>query len=151
MKISRFRTLRGYDMLADTDISPTMEDYLEMIYRQAAQGECTRVNRLAQMLNVKPSSASKMASKLRDAGLVDFEPYGVISLTEAGSRTGAYLIHRHNVLNSFFSLLNGTEDELELVERIEHYIDEGTLRNLEVLLEGMGKQRNDNEESKTSE
>ena len=32
-------------------------------------------------------------------------------------------------------MLNGSTDELELVEQVEHYLNEGTVRNLEALLE----------------
>lgn len=35
-------------------------------------------------------------------------------------------------------MLNGSTDELELVEQVEHYLNESTVRNLEALLELAG-------------
>ena len=64
-----------------------------------------------------------------------FEKYGLIQPTEKGWSVGRWLLHRHEVLHRFFCMLNGSTDELELVEQVEHYLNEGTVRNLEGLLE----------------
>lgn len=136
MSDSDFYTLRGYSQLDNTEISNTMEDYLEMIYRCSKEGEYIRVNQLAALLNVTPPSSSKMASKLRNSGMVDFEPYGIIKLTNKGEELGEYLLQRHNILHRFFCLINRSENELELVEKIEHFIDRATVANIERILEG---------------
>ncbi len=49
-------------------------------------------------------------------------------------REGRYLLHRHRVLQDFFCTLNHTEDELELVEKIEHFINHRTVENMEQAL-----------------
>ena len=117
------------------EISHTMEDYLEMIYRHAKERKYIRINKLASLLNVQPPSASKMAAKLRDSGMVKFEPYGMIELTSRGEEIGAYLLHRHEVLNRLFCLINGSDSELELVEKIEHSFTVQTIENIERLLQ----------------
>ena len=94
-----------------------------------------RIGLLAEGLNVRPSSASKMVYQLRALGLVAFEKYGLIQPTEKGWSVGRWLLHRHEVLHRFFCMLNGSTDELELVEQVEHYLNEDTVRNLEALLE----------------
>lgn len=134
MSNNDFYTLRGYNRMESLAISHTMEDYLEMIYRHAHQGEYIRVNQLATLLNVQPPSASKMASKLRESGMILFEPYGMIHLTKKGEDAGAYLLHRHNVLHRLFCYINQSEGELALVERIEHFFDKRTMDNIESLL-----------------
>ena len=68
-----FYTLKGYSLLEYIQITSSMEDYLEMICRQARTEGYARINFLAQRLNVRPSSASKMVYQLRDLGLVAFE------------------------------------------------------------------------------
>lgn len=134
MANSGFYTLRGYNRMDRLHISHTMEDYLEMIYRHAKNGNTMRVNQLAALLNVKPPSASKMAAKLRDSGMVQFEPYGIIYLTDEGHKTGAYLLYRHEVLHRFFCTVNQCDNALDLVERIEHFLDTRTVANIEQLL-----------------
>lgn len=138
MANSDFFTIRGYNRMERGEISHTMEDYLEMIYRHAKNGKYIRVNQLASMLNVQPPSASKMTAKLRDSGMVKFEPYGIIELTDRGEEIGAYLLHRHEVLDRLFCLINNSENELELIEKIEHSFDNKTIENIELFLQTPG-------------
>lgn len=133
-----FYTQKGYQMRSATPVTSAMEDYLEMICRQAASEGYARINFLAHRLNVRPSSASKMVYQLRDLGLVSFEKYGLIRPTAEGEALGSYLLYRHDVLHRFFCWVNGTSDELEQVEQVEHYVREETVRNLESLMARLG-------------
>ena len=74
-----FYTQKGYEMRSGQTVTSAMEDYLEMICRQARTEGYARINFLAQRLNVRPSSASKMVYQLRDLGLVAFEKSRLIS------------------------------------------------------------------------
>ena len=65
-----FYTQKGYQMRSDKLVTSAMEDYLEMICRQARMEGYARINFLAHRLNVRPSSASKMVYQLRELGLV---------------------------------------------------------------------------------
>lgn len=133
-----FYTQKGYQLRSNQAVTGAMEDYLEMICRQARAEGYARINFLAHRLNVRPSSASKMVYQLRDLGLVAFEKYGLIRPTEAGEALGAYLLYRHDLLHRFFCWVNGTDNELEQVEQMEHYINEKTLKNLAALMERYG-------------
>ena len=138
MSKNEFYTQKGYDRISSSTLSPAMEDYLEMIYRETSdmndKEEFIRVKHLASRLNVTPPSSSKMVNKLKEQGLVEFEPYGMIRLTKKGLELGGYLLHRHNILQQFFCLVNGSDSELELVERVDHAFDPDTVKNIETLL-----------------
>lgn len=131
---SEFYTLKGYKLKNSNNITEAMEDYIEMIYRKTLNDETISIKELSNYLNVKPSSASKMANRLKDLSLINFEKYGQISLNEDGKNIGKYLLYRHNVLNKFFKLLNKNKYSLEQVEKIEHFIDYDTIRNIEKLI-----------------
>lgn len=131
--MSDFYTQQAYE--SRQSITPAMEDYVEMMYRIVSEGEAVHVNQLAALLNVRPSSFSKMAHRLKEENLIDFEPYGTVSLTDKGARMGEYLLFRHNTLMRFFCQINHTRDELELVEKIEHFFDERTIKNIERFLQ----------------
>ncbi len=133
--LGEFRTIKGYDQQEHKALTPTMEDYLEMICRSCGPGGFVRVGQLSQRLNVRPSSTTKIAEQLKKEGYVEYERYGVIYPTEKGWEAGSYLLYRHEVLHQFFCLLNGTADELEQVERVEHYLNRQTVENLEKWLE----------------
>lgn len=131
---SEFYTLKGYQLNDHTQITPAMEDYLEMICRMVKKQDVVRIKDLANSLNVKPSSASKMANQLKNFGLVSFERYGYIKPTTKGLKRGDYLLYRHDVLNAFLCFINQSKDETEQVEKIEHFLDKNTIRNIEKFL-----------------
>jgi len=133
--MDKFYTLKGYALLEANEITHSMEDYLEMIYRLYISGEVVRIGALADSLNVKPSSASKMVGNLRKQGLISSEKYNYIKMTPVGVEKGKYLVYRHDVLHRFLCFVNGTDNELAQVEKIEHFLDERTVRNIGQLLE----------------
>ena len=131
-----FYTFRGYTMLSrksQKGLSASMEDYLEMIFRLSGQAGYTRVLELAAALHVQPPSATTMIQRLDHEGLVAYERYGTISLTEEGKQIGAYLLHRHNALEEFLVLL-GVADPLIDAERIEHNISDEAMSGIARLL-----------------
>lgn len=131
---SNFYTLKGYQLKKNIQITSSMEDYLEMICRIMKTQDVVRINELADRLHVKPPSASKMVGNLKFYGLVAFEKYGYIKLTKEGEAFGEYLLYRHDVLNKFLSFINNSENETEQVEKIEHFLDEKTIKNIEIHL-----------------
>ena len=84
-----FHTLKGYQMHNVGEVTESMEDYLEMIGRCMEEHGYVRVGALADKLNVRPSSVSKMVGRLRELGLVQFEKYGLITLTKKGDEIAA--------------------------------------------------------------
>ena len=133
-KNTDFYTLKGYQLNENILITYSMEDYLEMICRATKENDYVRITELAEMLHVKPSSASKMVSNLKIADLVDYQKYGYIKPTKKGLEYGKYLLYRHKTLNEFLCLVNNTENETELVEKIEHYLDKRTVYNISKLI-----------------
>lgn len=127
-----FHTVRGYENINMNKklLTPSMEDYLEMIYRCSQNEEFVRLNRIAQKLNVRDSSASKMMKKLGELNLIKYERYGVIMLTEQGKRIGSYLLSRHNIIDKFFEYIGKTDDTLSEIELIEHVISSETVENM---------------------
>lgn len=109
-----------------------MEDYIEMIYR--CKNEIT-VKKLSIKLNVKPSSVSKMIDRLERNNLVENKKYGEIKLTKDGEILGEYLLYRHKVLSKFLKIINKDDYDLKQVEKIEHFVDEVTVKNIDEFLE----------------
>lgn len=109
-------------------ITYPMEDYLEMITRK--KDEKLTITSLSAYLNIKKSSCSKMISKLKTLNLLNIKE-NKITLTEKGLKIGEYLYHRHQVLERFLKELNQENFKLEQVEKLEHFIDEITLLNIE--------------------
>jgi len=136
-----FRTYRGYDLAyrREKSLTPSMEDYLEMIYRLYQQQGTARVSDLSRLLNVKPPSVTSMLQRLHEKGLVDYERYGNVFLTGQGKQVGAFLLKRHYMLEKFFYYLGVTQNLLENVERIEHNLTPEATRSLFYLVEYIEK------------
>lgn len=129
-----FYTQKGYERNLENGVTPAVEDYLEMICRLSQDSGYTRTHLVAERLHVKPSSASKMVDNLKALGYVRAEKYGCLTPTEKGINYGRYLLGRHELLNQFFCYLNNSDNELELVERIEHFFDKRTIKNIGIFL-----------------
>jgi DtxR family Mn-dependent transcriptional regulator len=125
---SDFRTVRGYQLANKKkgQITPAMEDYLEMVFRLCAEHNYARIGQLSELLHVKPSSASKMISKLADLGYLKYDRYEIIQLTETGHEFGEYLLKRHETVEAFLKLV-GNSDPLEETELIEHALSSSTV------------------------
>lgn len=118
-------------------MTPAMEDYLEMAYRLCAENDYARIGQLSELLNVKPSSASKMIFKLAGLGYLKYDRYEIIQLTDSGRETGAYLLRRHETVEAFLNLI-GSSNPLEETELIEHSLSASTVSDLNALLEFFG-------------
>lgn len=129
-----FYTMKGYALNSAGAMTSAMEDYLEMMARLERQGDAVRVSELSKLLHVKAPSVTKMVQHLSKLGYVTAERYGKIALTKNGGDIGEYLLYRHDVLHRFLCLLNNSGNELEQVEKIEHFLDRRTIENLEQLI-----------------
>lgn len=129
-----FHTVRGYQLIEKNSnvLTPAMEDYLEMIYRKSLETGEIRINNLSESLNVAASSVTKMVQKLARLGLLFYEKYGTISLTDDGKQIGAFLFQRHEIIETFLKNLGVTDSLLIETELIEHSFKVSTVHKLNV-------------------
>lgn len=129
-----FHTVRGYQILEQSRklLTPAMEDYLEMIYRHSLTESYMRINTLAQLLNVRPPSATSMVQKLASLGLLKYKKYDIIFLTDKGVELGKYLLKRHAIVQEFLKNIGVVENLLVDTERMEHIISDETLSRIMV-------------------
>ena len=116
--------------------SPAIEDYLEQIHNLIAQKGYARVVDIAANLKISQASVTNMIQRLDAEGLVIYERYRGVVLTEAGSKVGAEIARRHEVLTrllSGFGLDPATVHQD--VEGMEHHISRQTLEVLTLLME----------------
>ncbi|NMA67834.1 MAG: DtxR family transcriptional regulator [Desulfitobacterium sp.] len=111
-----------------------MEDYLEMAYRLCQEKGYTRVGKISEKLHVKPASASKMLSRLRELDYLEYDTYESIRLTSKGEELGEYLMKRHQIVEDFLQLIGSTNSLLE-TELVEHSLSPETVSKLSRLVE----------------
>jgi DtxR family Mn-dependent transcriptional regulator len=79
---------------------------------------------IAAMLGVGKSSATGAVQALAERGLVNYDPYQFITLTDEGETAGRELVRRHRVLKRFLTEILAVPDgEAESVGcKMEHAI-----------------------------
>lgn len=134
-----FYTVRGYERLRQEDrsVTPSMEDYLEMIYRLSRDRGYARIGDLASALHVQPPSASKMVQKLSEVSFLHYEKYGMIELTGQGRELGEYLVERHETIERFLKFIGANKGILEETEKIEHNLSQETVKQIMLLVQFM--------------
>jgi len=102
------------------------EDYVKAIYLLMAEGAKVNNSALANYLDVSPASTTNMVKKLADLGLVAYEPYQSITLTEAGERVALEVLRHHRLLELYLhQKLNLPWDQIHAeADRLEHVISE---------------------------
>jgi DtxR family transcriptional regulator, Mn-dependent transcriptional regulator len=118
--------------------SSTVENYLKTIALQqdAASDALLPTGQLAQTLGVTPGTATAMVKALADAGLVQYEPYSGVRLTEAGQKLAALVLRRHRLIELFLvQVLGFGWDEVhEEAEKLEHVVSDRLIDRIDAML-----------------
>ncbi|WP_210365032.1 transcriptional regulator MntR [Bacillus sp. REN3] len=103
--------------------TPSMEDYIEQIFKLIEEKGYARVSDIAEALAVHPSSVTKMVQKLDKDQFLVYEKYRGLMLTPKGFKTGKRLVYRHELLEQLLKVI-GVKDEniYDDVEGIEHHL-----------------------------
>jgi DtxR family Mn-dependent transcriptional regulator len=103
-------------------MSKSAEDYLKLICQLSVGGEPVSVPALAAQLDISLASANEMVRKLMERGLLTYEPYRGVSLTEEGRSQATHVIRRHRLWERFLVDVLSVPWELVHEEacRLEH-------------------------------
>lgn len=132
IKLIRLTPGRGEDLPDSVSISPSLEDYLEIILELTGDDEKVRVTDLADKMNVAKSSVNQAVKKLQELKLIQHERYGPLMLTENGREKAQQITRRHMMLTRFFNevlgvnIITAEEDAC----RIEHYLSPVSMEKL---------------------
>jgi DtxR family Mn-dependent transcriptional regulator len=115
-----------------TALSASMENYLETIYVLIREYTVARSRDIAERLKVQRSSVTGALQALKERGLVNYEPYGYVTLTETGSAVASKVLRRHEALRDFFiNVLSIEREEAdEAACRMEHGISKNIVNRL---------------------
>jgi hypothetical protein len=95
-----------------------------------------RVSDIAEVLQVHPSSATKMIQKLDKDNYLIYEKYRGLILTANGRKIGKRLLLRHNLLEQMLKLIGVREENIHKdVEGIEHHLSWDSITCIESLVE----------------
>ena len=106
-------------------LSQAVEDYLKTIYK--LQGTDTvATTEIAKAMDVSSASVTNMVKRLDQMGLVQYQSYKGVRLTDAGCKIALEIIRHHRLLELYLKEIMGYswEDLHKEAEHLEHHISE---------------------------
>ncbi|MEN6327817.1 MAG: metal-dependent transcriptional regulator [Syntrophomonas sp.] len=85
----------------DVNLTPALEDYLEVILQLSQETGQAKVSEIARRLNIAKPSANQAINSLRREGMVSQERYGPVYLTEKGRSKAQEVWRRHQVISRY--------------------------------------------------
>src|SRR5215207_10579847 len=120
--------------------SSTVENYLKAIFlgeSHLTDGDrLLPMGQLASSLGVAPGTATTMVKALAESGLVEYEPYNGVRLSQAGSKLAATVLRRHRLVELFLVQVMGMRwDEVhDDAEHLEHVVSDRLLDRIDEML-----------------
>ena len=113
-------------------ISKSSEEYLKTMYILKQQNGNVRVTDIAQKMNCTKPSVNKAIYNLKDEGLLNYESYGTIELTDSGENLAKKILEAYDIVYVFLKdVLNLEEDDAKKeAERIKLAITHKTINKL---------------------
>ncbi|MCP4024129.1 MAG: metal-dependent transcriptional regulator [Desulfobacteraceae bacterium] len=113
-------------------LSESLEDYLETILELQATNTVARSKDIAAKLDIKRGSVTGMLKKLAANDLINYEPYGYVTLTPKGEKIAKEIEKRHTILKDFlFRMVGIAEKKAEAAAcHMEHAMDKTTFNKL---------------------
>ena len=113
-------------------ISKSSEEYLKTMYILKQQNGNVRVTDIAQKMNCTKPSVNKAIYNLKDEGLLNYESYGTIELTDSGENLAKKILEAYDIVYVFLKdVLNLEEDDSKKeAERIKLAITDKTINKL---------------------
>jgi DtxR family transcriptional regulator, Mn-dependent transcriptional regulator len=91
------------DELTEKPLTSVMEDYLETIFDLDKDKKVVRVKDIAKRMDVKMPTVTSMLKTLNQRGLVHYEKYEYVELTDDGADVGREMRRRHGILKKFLT------------------------------------------------
>lgn len=120
----------------------TVEDYLKAIWLEEQRPLSSGAERLvsmgqiAQALAVAPGTVTAMVKTLEKSGLLEYEPYSGVRLSQEGRRTAIHVVRRHRLIELFLVETLGLDwsEVHEEAERLEHAMSDKLIDRIDEML-----------------
>jgi len=118
-------------------LTRSQEDYLEAIWALVRANRVARVRDIAHRLDVGMPSVTAALKTLAERGLVNYDPYQLITLTDAGREAAQEVSRGHQVIRRFLSDVLGMDAKSADANacRMEHAADKALLERLSDFVE----------------
>lgn len=124
------------------DLSASLEDYLAAIHRLCQDKPMAHASAIAEIMGVSKSSVSWALNQLSHKGLVNYNPYEAITLTQAGEQLAEKVVRQHEIIKRFLTDVLSVDESLanENACRLEHVLDPEILESMQRFRDGYVQQ-----------
>ncbi len=128
-------------MTTQSPLSESLEDYLETILELQKIKTVARSKDIAEKLDIKRGSVTGMLKKLAQNKLINYEPYGYVTLTPEGKKIATEIEKRHIFLKDFFFRILEIDEEVaeKTACQMEHALDNQTFKKLKAFIDKASK------------
>ena len=116
----------------------TVEDYLKCILleQQRDPEALVSMRRISAALSVAPGTVTAMMKTLADSGLLSYEPYSGVRLTDSGRQLAVHVLRRHRLIELFLVKVMGMDwSEVHAeAEELEHAVSDRLIERMDEML-----------------
>jgi DtxR family Mn-dependent transcriptional regulator len=114
------------------NLTNSQEEYLKTIYILKNTQKDIRVTDIAKKLDKSKASVNNAINLLKNDGLIEYEPYGQIKLTEEGETEAIKIIEAYDIVKLFLTdILNANKENVdEEAKKIKTILSDDTLNKL---------------------
>ena len=116
----------------------TVEDYLKCILleQQRDPQALVSMRRISSALAVAPGTVTAMVKTLADSGLLAYEPYSGVRLTDPGRQLALHVLRRHRLIELFLVRVMGMDwsEVHSEAEELEHAVSDRLIERMDEML-----------------
>lgn len=116
-------------MKKEKKLTASFENYLCAIYEIEKNNKAARVKDIANFLSIGPSSVSEAMKALEKKECINYEPYGLITLTKKGQKLVNEKLKRNEIISNFLRDVLLVDESIiaKNSQTIEYGMDEAVL------------------------
>lgn len=116
-------------MKKENKLTASFEKYLCAIYEIQKKNKAARVKDISDFLSIGASSVSEAMKALEKKECINYEPYGLITLTKKGQKIVVQKLKRNEIISNFLKDVLLVDESIiaQNAQKIEYGMDEAVL------------------------
>lgn len=98
------------------ELTQVQEEYLKIMYILGQTKNEIRVTDIAERLDKSKASVNAAINTLKNEGVLEYEPYGKIELTDIGKKAAKKIVEANDIVKLFLTEILGVKEEVAEAE-----------------------------------
>ena len=102
------------------ELTESLEKYLLAIYEIVKKNKAARVKDVSNYLKIGGPATSDAVKNLAKKGYINYVPYGIITITNKGTKKAEEKINRHKTISNFLDKVLMVDNAEEKAKQVEY-------------------------------